>query len=103
MPVRFERSTITIPAGTVGRFVATDSVSFGSTVEDADVAINGFQVEYDNGLARNFANLEMDPDIGLISGTDTDVEFEIEVELADKNGGESYHGFVAVVVIAQVA
>ncbi len=45
----------------------------------------------------------MDTDIGLISGTDTDVEFEIEVELADKNGGESYHGFVAVVVIAQVA
>jgi hypothetical protein len=98
MPVDFRTSTTVIPNGTVGRVTLTDSVTFGSPVQSAAVAINGFQVEYDT-VARRMANLEMDTDIGTISGAD--VEYEVEVELADADGGESYHGFCSVVVIAE--
>ena len=100
MPVDFRRSTITIPAGTVGPFQDTGTVTFATPVVKADVAINGSQVEYDNNLARHFANLEIDSDIGLPAGNA--VDYTVQVELADKTGGESYHGFVTVLVIAEV-
>jgi hypothetical protein len=104
MPVDFSRSSIPIPVGTVGRFNDELSVSFDTPVLRAAVMIQGFQVEYDDDVARRLSKLEVSADMRPFDeGVDTDVRYQIFVELVDRTEGESFNGFVSVVVIAEVA
>jgi len=97
MPVDFASDVIAILPNTVGLFEATGTVTFSSPVLRAEVVINGWQARYDSG-ARLFANLEVNTGIdGLPAGNN--VDYKVRVELADFTGGESWNGFIALVVI----
>jgi hypothetical protein len=68
MPVRFFRTTVTIPPGT-GRRAITDSVNFTSNVIRAGVALEGFALDFVGAVDRHINIVEVDLDIGLIQGT----------------------------------
>jgi hypothetical protein len=98
MALDFRRKRVTIPSGT-GRRNINDFVTFGSPVRRAEVAVNGFQVDYVN--ADHHINVvEIDTDITNIGGPT--VNFRVEADYADKNFDDPYRGYVEVLVIADV-
>lgn len=98
MALDFRRRRVTIPYGT-GRRIINDSVTFGSSVNRADIALNGFQLDYVNS-DHHINVVEIDTDItGRSHNT---VNFRIEANYADKNFDDIYHGYVEVLVIADV-
>jgi hypothetical protein len=99
MPIAFSTRQVSIPAGT-GRRGINDSVSFGSPVRNAAVAVNGFQLDYVNS-DHHINVVEIDTDLAAIAGND--VHFRVQVDYADKNFDDSYRGYVQVLVIADIA
>jgi hypothetical protein len=99
MPIAFRTRQVSIPSGT-GRREINDSVSFGSPVRSAALALNGFQVDYVNS-DHHINVVEIDTDLSSISGND--VHFRVQADYADKNFDDPYRGYVEVLVIADVA
>lgn len=98
MPVAFQISSVTIPSGT-GRRSIDSSVTFGSSVNSAAVALNGFALDFDN--SDHHINIaEADTDIVSVSGRT--VNFRIQCNYADKNFDDRYRGYVTALVIADV-
>ena len=98
MALDFRRRRVTIPTGT-GRRSINDSVTFSSNVNRADIALNGFQLDYVNS-DHHINVVEIDTDI--ISRSHNTVNFRIEADYADKNFDDKYRGYVEVLVIADV-
>ncbi len=99
MSVAFQTRSITIPPGT-GRRSLDASVTFGSTVNRAEVALNGFKLDYVNS-DHHINIVEADTDIVSISGNT--VNFRVECNYADQNFDDEYQGYVTALVIADVA
>lgn len=98
MTLDFRRKRVSIPSGT-GRRSINDFVTFSSTVRKADIAINGFQLDYVD--ADHHINVvEVDTDLLAIGGPT--VNFRVETDYADKNFDDKYRGYVEVLVIADV-
>jgi hypothetical protein len=100
MPVRFSRTSVTIPPGT-GRRSISDSVNFTSNVIRAGVALEGFALDFVGDVDHHINIIEVDLDMGLIQGTT--VPFTVECQYADVNFDDPYQGYVSVFVIAEVA
>lgn len=98
MALAFRRQTIDIPSGTRRRSI-NGTASFSSNVRIADVAINGFKLDYVNS-DHHINVIEVDMDVINISGSD--VEFRVECQYADVNFDDLYTGSVEVLIIADV-
>ena len=94
----FRTVTITVPAGT-GRRSIDGTASFGAKVHRANVALNGFKLDYVNSDHR--VNIvEADTDILSISGSN--VNFRVQCNFADQNFDDPFRGYVTALVIAEV-
>jgi hypothetical protein len=98
MSLQFSYPSITVPSGT-GRRTIPGSATFGSTVRSAGVALNGFQFNFDDE-DHHIDIVEADTDFAGISGNT--VNFNVECNYSDKNGDDSYSGYVTVMVVADV-
>ncbi len=94
----FRTVSISIPAGT-GRRSIEGSAKFSGTVRNANVALNGFKLDYVNS-DRNINIVEADTDVVSISGSS--VTIRVECNYADKNFDDPYQGYVTALVIAEV-
>jgi hypothetical protein len=99
MPVDFRTASVSIPSGT-GNRTFQSSVFFNSTVIRANVALNGFKLDFTAGGDRHINEVEVDIDVGPIQGTS--VGFTVETQYADVNFDDPYGGFVTALVIAEV-
>jgi hypothetical protein len=99
MALDFRQSSVTIPSGT-GRRSIESSVTFGSRVIRANVALNGFKLDYVNS-DHHINIVEADTDLVSISGNT--VNFRVECDYADKNFDDPYEGYVTALIIAEVA
>jgi hypothetical protein len=98
MPVDFRTPRVAIPSGT-GRRSINDSVTFGSRVLRAGIAVNGFKLDYvDSDHHINI--VEIDTDITSVSGNT--VNFRVECDYSDKNFDDNYRGEVVAMIIAEV-
>jgi hypothetical protein len=98
MPVDFRTRSVSIPSGT-GRRSINDSVTFGSPVVRAGIAVNGYKLDYVN--ADHHINVvEIDTDV--IGFTGNTVNFRVECDYSDKNFDDPYRGEVVALVIAEV-
>ena len=98
MPLDFRTQEISIPSGT-GRRSINGTAAFGSNVRRANVAVNGFKLDYVNS-DHHINVVEIDTDVVNITGSV--VEFRVECDYADKNFDDSYRGSIAILVIADV-
>lgn len=99
MSVAFQTQSINIPAGT-GRRSIESFVTFGSRVNSAAVALNGFKLDFVN--SDHHINItEADSDIVSISGNT--VNFRVECDYADQNFDDQYQGYITALIIADVA
>ncbi len=98
MAVEFNTRQVAIPSGT-GRRSINDSVTFGSDVIRAGIAVNGFKLDYVNS-DHHINIVEIDTDIISFSGRT--VNFRVEADYADKNFDDPYRGEVVVLIIAEV-
>jgi hypothetical protein len=101
MPIDFRQSSITVPAG-VGRRSIPASVSFGSTVRRASVALNGFMLDFAGADVDHHINI-VEADTDLVSINGNTVNFQVECQYADRNFDDTYSGYVTALVIAEVA
>jgi hypothetical protein len=99
MPVDFRQVGVSIPSGT-GHRILTSSVFFGSTVNRANVALNGFKLDFTAGGDRHINEVEIDTNISSFSGSL--VTFDVHCQYADVNFDDPYGGFIQVLVIADV-
>jgi len=99
MPTDFRTQTLNIPIGT-GRRSLTSSVTFGSRVNRANVALNGYKLDYVSD-DHHINIVEVDTDIVSISGNK--VNFRVEFQYSDKNFDDPYQGYVNALIIADVA
>ena len=98
MAIEFRTSSVPIPTGTGRRSIA-GSVAFGSPVVKANVAMNGFKLDF--ASADHHLNIvEADTDIVSISGNT--VDFRVQCNYATKNSDEPYSGYVTALVVAEV-
>jgi hypothetical protein len=96
MAVEFLVRNINIPSGT-GRRQFNDAVTFAGTVIRANVAINGFKLDFATD-DHHINIVEIDTDVVNVSGTK--VDFRAECQYADKNADDAYSGYIQVLVIA---
>ena len=99
MTVAFRTVSISIPGGS-GRKSIPGTASFTSSVLSAGIALNGFDLRYDDG-DENLLLVEADTDITSVSGST--VNFRVECNLRDNSGSESYSGYITALIIADVA
>jgi hypothetical protein len=98
MSVAFRTRNVSIPSGT-GRRSINDSVTFGSTVVSAGIAVNGFKLDYvDSDHHINIVEIDTD----IISFTGNTVNFRVECDYSDKNFDDRYRGEVVALIIAEV-
>ncbi len=98
MSTDFRRRSITIPVGT-GRRTVQGTVTFGSDVVSAGVALNGFKLDY----ADSDKNVNIvEADVDFVSKRGRTVTFQVECNLADKNFDDPYSGYVTAIVMAEV-
>jgi hypothetical protein len=90
--------SITIPSGPGTKHI-NSSVTFGSNVRSAAVALNGFNLDYSSS-DHHINVIEADLDIVSISGRT--VFIKADTQYADVNFDDSYSGFVTATVIANV-
>jgi hypothetical protein len=100
MPVDFREVMVSVPSGT-GHRVFERSVFFNSNVSRANVALNGFSLDFTQPGDRHINVLEAETNIVSISGSL--VTFNVHSQYADVNFDDPYHGWVTVLVIADVA
>jgi len=98
MTVDFRIATINVPDGT-GRRNLPGSVTFGNTVNRANVALNGFRLTYTDD-DHHVTTVEADVDFVSLSGNR--VNFNVECDYRDKNADDQYNGYVSVLVVADV-
>ena len=98
MPVAFRTRSVSIPTGTGPRTIQS-SVDFGRRVNSAAVALNGFQLDFNN--SDHHIN-EVEADTDLLSIVGSTVRFQVQARYADKNFDDPYHGYVTALVIADV-
>jgi hypothetical protein len=100
MPVAIRTVTVTIPTG-AGHKNIDDKAFFPSKVNDAGVAINGFNLDFTGSQVDRHINVvHVDVDILTISGTT--VEFRAHCNYADWNFDDPYVGSISVLVVADV-
>ena len=99
MPVDFRTASVSIPSGT-GNRTFQSSVFFNSTVIRANVALNGFKLDFTAGGDRHINEVEVDTNIRSFSGSL--VTFDVRTQYADVNFDDPYGGFVTALVIAEV-
>jgi hypothetical protein len=94
----FRTQEIAVPSGT-GRRSINGTATFGSNVRRANVAVNGFKLDYVNS-DHHINIVEIDTDVVNVSAND--VEFRVECDYSDKNFDDPYRGSVSILVIADV-
>ncbi len=94
----FRTLSLSVPAGR-GRRSIQGSVSFGSRVFQAGVALNGFKLDYVDS-DHHINVVEVDTDIASVSGNT--VTIRVECNYADKNFDDRYFGYITALVIAEV-
>lgn len=102
MATDFRTQSISIPRNT-GRRSIKGSAHFGSRVNRAAVALNGYKMDYvndDHHINIVEVDTDLDPTIPISGNT---VNFRVECNYADKNFDDLYEGYVTVLVIADVA
>jgi hypothetical protein len=102
MALAFQVVTVPIPSGTGRRNIGFESTPFQSRPLRANVALNGFMLEYD-GTDHHIKVVEIDVDFTAIDGRQNKVIFTVQCNFADKNGDDAYSGYAHVLVIAEVA
>ena len=102
MPIDFRRATINFDPTSGQEQRETSSVTFGSTVLRADVALNGFDIQYNNG-DHHLLREKVDASIAAIS--DRTVTARVNYLLRDASGNidDTFSGSVQVLVVAEVA
>ena len=102
MAIDFRRGTINFDS-TRGQIQSeVTSVVFRSPVTRADVALNGFDVQYTDGDHNLFREL-IDARIEAIRDRTVDVRVNYLLRDSSGNIDDRYHGRVDVLVIAEVA
>jgi len=96
MALAFVRQDISIPDGT-GRRSINGTAAFGRDVRVADVAVNGFVLDYTSS-DHHINIVEIDTDVVNVRGDI--VEFRVECQYADKDFNDPYRGSVSILVIA---
>ncbi|MCP2293976.1 hypothetical protein APR11_000380 [Nocardia amikacinitolerans] len=100
MATKFKRAVVTIPSGT-GRRSFRASVDFPSNVREADVALNGFRLNFAGVVQRPIGEVEVD--LELVSVVNRRVFFDVHCQYADANFDDPYNGYASVLVIADAA
>ena len=98
VPVTFDSDT----AGSLGfrNIQRTVTIPNVRSVLQAQVALNGFAINYTH-KDHHIRSLLIDADLlGIRNGTD--VEFQIQVALKDKKPDDPFEGWVSVLIIAEV-
>lgn len=98
MATDFRNVSIGIPNGT-GRRSIEGSATFDSAVQRANIALNGFKLDYVNS-DHHINIVEADTDILSISGNT--VNFRIQCNYNDKTFDDPCNGYVTALVIAEV-
>ncbi len=94
----FRTVTVRVPRGT-GRRSIEATVRFGAPVRRANVALNGFKLDF--ASADHHINIvEADTDLVAIDGNT--VRIRVECNYADKNFDDPFSGYVTALVIAEV-
>ncbi len=102
MTLRFFRTSLSIPPGT-GRKSFGDTVDFTSNVIRADVALNGFKLDFTAQNAdRHINEVEVDTDVVNVQGTSVGIVVETEYRDNNVDADDHYSGYVTVLVIADV-
>jgi hypothetical protein len=103
MAVSFKRLTLNFDTTTGGEQVEKATAVFGSKVNRAQAALNGFDVQYDN-TDRELKRLKIDVDNSPVINGNT-VEVTARYLLRDNSGNidDPYSGRIDVLVIADVA
>jgi|ERR1044072_4059331 hypothetical protein len=99
MATDFRTQLVTVPRGTGRRNIAS-SVTFGSRVNRAAVALNGYNMDYTRE-DHNINTVEVATDVVNISGNT--VNFKVECLYGDKNFDDLYEGYITALIIADVA
>lgn len=102
MPIDFRRTGITFDPtkGQIQNEVAT--VIFNSRVIRADVALNGFDVQFTDGDHNIFRQI-VDASIPTVNNNTVTVGVRYLLRDSSGNIDDRYHGRVDVLVIAEVA
>jgi hypothetical protein len=104
MALAFQVVNVPIPSGKGRRNIGFESTPFASRVMRANVALNGFKLQYDGaGVDHHIRVIEVDADFATIDGAQNKVVFTVQCDYADKNGDDAYSGSAQVLVIAEVA
>ncbi|MGW6730172.1 hypothetical protein ACWF9G_30100 [Nocardia sp. NPDC055029] len=97
MALSFKRRAVTIPSGTGFRSFRT-TVTFPRSVKVADVALNGFRLNFAGVVQRPIGEIEVDLDLVEVNGTK--VTFDVHCQYADANFNEPYNGYASVLIVA---
>lgn len=102
MAIDFRRTSITFDptSGRIQNEVAT--VVFNSRVVRADVALNGFDVQFTDGDHHIFRQI-VDASISTVNNNTVTVAVRYLLRDSSGNIDDRYHGRVDVLVIAEVA
>jgi hypothetical protein len=99
MPLAFRTQDISLSSGT-GRRSINEMVSFHSKVNNAEVAVKGFKLDYVN--SDHHINI-VEIDVDRVTTAGNDVHFRVAADYSDKNFDDLYRGTVTVLVIADVS
>ena len=98
MAIDFRTQSIGIPKGT-GQRIIRGSVTFGSRVNRAAVALNGYKLDYITD-DHHINIVEVATDFLSIDGNT--VNFHVVCTYADRNFDDPYAGYITVLVTADV-
>lgn len=102
MSVIFRHLAVPIPKAVGNRF-SEHHITFPSsqTVRTASVALRGFRLDFENPEGDRSLNV-MAVLLNIVQVRSSFVDFNLSVQLADKNFDDEYQGVVGIVLIADV-
>ena len=102
MAIIFRHFAVPVPKAVGNRF-SEHRISFPSsqTVRTATVALTGFRLDFENPEGDRSLNV-MQVLLNLVQVRSSFVDFNLTVQLADKNFDDEYQGVVGLVLIADV-
>lgn len=102
MAVIFRHFAVPIPKAVGNRF-SEHHITFPSsqTVRTASVALSGFRLDFENPEGDRSLNV-MAVILNVVQVRSNFVDFNVSVQLADKNFDDEYQGVVGIVLIADV-
>jgi hypothetical protein len=102
MPVVFRHFAVPIPKAVGNRF-SEHHITFPASqvVRNASIALTGFRLDFENPEGDRSLNV-MAVLLNRGSVTPTAVDFNLTVQLADKNFDDEYQGVVGILMIADV-